>query len=245
MTVPSMSAAQSSTHPPQALNALTSRAYPADRPLTRSRAWTICADIDVDDNTNVLTAVLELPGVRPSDISIRLTTDIRTKVRQLFISGTSRPAFPEGRAHTIRERKYGQFSRHISVPLDTQVRGSFRFLLLRASRDLKGDVIPLLDLRGTMFKPEWNTAFSLSKYPSAHLFRPSTPNLSKFKNHHQLNKWFNQSLKICIVAAFHRFLCLCLSRLAHSNCSSRFMPYLEEVICYRPPSPSPSSNSFE
>lgn len=127
MIVPSMSAAQSPPHSLQTSSPLRSRAYPAERPLTRSRSWTICADTDIDDSTNILTVVLELPGVRPSDISIQLATDIHTKVRQLSITGTSRPAFPEGRVHTVRERKYGKFSRHISVPLDTQVRGTIWF----------------------------------------------------------------------------------------------------------------------
>ncbi|TFY73568.1 hypothetical protein EWM64_g10444 [Hericium alpestre] len=74
-----------------------------------------------------MTALLELPGVKRSDLNIILSTCKYTYVRQITVAGRTTPAFAdferderEGRAQTTRERKYGAFLRRLHVPPNTQ-----------------------------------------------------------------------------------------------------------------------------
>ncbi|KAJ7150925.1 hypothetical protein C8R43DRAFT_1096780 [Mycena crocata] len=99
---------------------------PVPPAATDQRQYIIRADTSYDPNTRVLTALLELPGMKKRDISIRLATTPFNRLRQVTVSGTSRPPFPPTTATTtttapaLRERKYGRFTRSFPVPIDTQ-----------------------------------------------------------------------------------------------------------------------------
>lgn len=92
------------------------------------------ADVHFDRVSNVVTAMLEVPGVKKHDLRFTLSVCPYTRVKQLSISGVSRPAFPfpepagQGQGHEssvqVQERNFGEFSRTLVVPPETQVRVS-------------------------------------------------------------------------------------------------------------------------
>ncbi|KAH9932206.1 uncharacterized protein B0H18DRAFT_871411 [Fomitopsis serialis] len=86
------------------------------------RRYNICTDIQFDTVENVVIAMFELPGVKKSDVRISIATCPFSRVKQLTVSGTSRSALGTERGHTIRERKFGDFSKSIGVPPETQPR---------------------------------------------------------------------------------------------------------------------------
>jgi hypothetical protein len=108
----------------------------------------IRSDVDYDPVSNVLTAVMELPGVRRNDLRVVLEPSRINRVKQVRISGEVRPvpfsnpfvrtasavATPgaphqnigENPQMTVRERKYGQYFRAWIVPWETRV-SSFPF----------------------------------------------------------------------------------------------------------------------
>lgn len=88
------------------------------------RRYNICTDIQFDTVENVVIAMFELPGVKKTDVRISIATCPFSRVKQLTVSGTSRSALGTERGHTIRERKFGDFSKSIGVPPETQVRGA-------------------------------------------------------------------------------------------------------------------------
>lgn len=67
-----------------------------------------------------MSASLELPGLKKSDISIVLSTCYYNGVKQVVVSGRARPVFP-GKGYAVRERKYGEFTRTLVVASETKV----------------------------------------------------------------------------------------------------------------------------
>ncbi|KAH9939840.1 hypothetical protein B0H21DRAFT_29349 [Amylocystis lapponica] len=92
------------------------RPYPQAPP---QRRYAIRADVHYDAEENVMTAMLELPGLKKSDLRLTLAVCPYSRVRQLTVSGTSRPTLPP-HGHTVQERKFGAFARTIVVPPDTK-----------------------------------------------------------------------------------------------------------------------------
>ncbi|KAJ7931284.1 hypothetical protein B0H13DRAFT_1594541, partial [Mycena leptocephala] len=84
------------------------------------RRYIIRADTHYDPGTRILTALLELPGMKRSDLSITLATTLFNRVRQVTVSGQSRAPFPPSAPAALRERKYGRFTRAFPVPADTK-----------------------------------------------------------------------------------------------------------------------------
>ncbi|KAJ7932702.1 hypothetical protein B0H13DRAFT_1592992, partial [Mycena leptocephala] len=85
------------------------------------RRFLIRADTNFDAGTRILTALLELPGMKKRDLSITLATTLFNRVRQVTVNGQSRPPFPPSLAGPVlRERKYGRFTRAFPVPADTK-----------------------------------------------------------------------------------------------------------------------------
>lgn len=120
---------------------------PAARPAPRPRSYIIRMDTHYDPDTHLLTAVLEVPGVRREHLSVRLSTCSYNRVRQITVSGAVFPPFsdvvsplivnpaaaelgaPTGASSefsstnvSVRERKYGPCQRVIPVPSDLKVR---------------------------------------------------------------------------------------------------------------------------
>lgn len=89
-------------------------------PQQDQRRFIIRTDVHYDAEKNVLTAHLELPGLKKRDLSITLSTCVYNRVRQLLIAGRLKPTLPEA-GYAIKERKFGEFSRTLAVPYDTKV----------------------------------------------------------------------------------------------------------------------------
>ena len=70
--------------------------------------------------------MLELPGVKKADVRATLSTCHYNGVRQITVSGHTNPVFPmsseTGGDLTVRERKFGEFTRTFPVPVDIKVR---------------------------------------------------------------------------------------------------------------------------
>ena len=67
-------------------------------------------------DSDTVTAVLELPGLKPENITIILSDN------KLTISGESTDRRPQGRGkYTTRELPYGTFSRELTVPSGLKV----------------------------------------------------------------------------------------------------------------------------
>lgn len=138
---------------PESSEMLSSR--PGDR-RRRPPKYIITSDVHYDAEARVLSFILELPGVKKTELSVELSTCLLNNVKQLKVSGTSRPTFeaplPFSAASaagastpsmsgsltmtagslshqmTVRERKYGDYSRTFAVPPGTKVRLSSRYL---------------------------------------------------------------------------------------------------------------------
>ncbi|KAF4563722.1 hypothetical protein EYR36_002963 [Pleurotus pulmonarius] len=89
------------------------------RPEPTTRHFNIRADVQYDPDTKMLTAMLELPGSKRTDLSVRLSTCVWNRVKQVTVSGKSKPGFPEG-SLSVRERRFGQFSRTFAVGAETK-----------------------------------------------------------------------------------------------------------------------------
>ena len=69
-----------------------------------------------DKDKNVVTATFELPGVNKQDVNI----DVRNNV--LTVSGESKFASDrDEKGYVVRERRFGRFSRSLSLPEGTKV----------------------------------------------------------------------------------------------------------------------------
>lgn len=84
-----------------------------------NRKFIIRTDVHYDFETRLLSASLELPGLKKNDISIVLSTCCYNGVKQVVVSGRSRPVFPS-KGYAVRERKYGEFTRTLVVASDTK-----------------------------------------------------------------------------------------------------------------------------
>ena len=81
-------------------------------------------DLYEDKNSNLVTATLELPGMKKEDISI----DVHQE--QLTITGEAEAdSEVKDGAYTLRERKFGKFTRSIKLPKGTKASFSPRFYL--------------------------------------------------------------------------------------------------------------------
>jgi hypothetical protein len=105
----------------------------------KPRAYIIRMDTHYDPDTHLLTAVLEVPGVKREHLSVRLSTCSYNRVRQITVTGAVHPpfgiispltnpalaasgAFELASNVSVRERKYGPCQRVIPVPSDLKVR---------------------------------------------------------------------------------------------------------------------------
>ncbi|EIN08927.1 hypothetical protein PUNSTDRAFT_102455 [Punctularia strigosozonata HHB-11173 SS5] len=85
------------------------------------RRFVIRTDVHFDEGAGLMTAMLELPGIKKSDLSLVISTCPYTRVRQLTVAGRNQSVWPEGSlGWTVRERKFGTFSRMIVVPPETR-----------------------------------------------------------------------------------------------------------------------------
>jgi len=71
-------------------------------------------DMQDDPQSTVITATLEVPGLKPSEISIQLQ-DEKLTVSGERVSPLSRPQNP-GTTYPVQEMKYGVFRRIIDLP---------------------------------------------------------------------------------------------------------------------------------
>ncbi|KAF9457922.1 hypothetical protein BDZ94DRAFT_1174637 [Collybia nuda] len=94
----------------------------APRVTPTQRPYIIRTDTNYDPETRLLTVLLELPGVKKTDLRVTLSTCQYNGVRQIIVSGQTAPTFPippaGGEDNNVRERKFGKFSRTIPVPSD-------------------------------------------------------------------------------------------------------------------------------
>ena len=97
----------------------------------RRQQYLIRSDVHYDLGSKTLTAMLELPGVKKSEVRVTLSTCYYNRVKQVTVYGRTRPVFPvsgfpegiDGPPDlTVRERKFGDFSRTFAVPSETKVR---------------------------------------------------------------------------------------------------------------------------
>ncbi|KAF9003314.1 hypothetical protein BDQ17DRAFT_1425280 [Cyathus striatus] len=108
-------------------SAISAHSPPVERiPEPRRPVYTMRCDADYDHETRRAKILMELPGIKKSDISIKLTTCMFNRVRQVTVRGRSEPSFStpttaDGMIR-LRERKHGYFVRTFAVPADIKVR---------------------------------------------------------------------------------------------------------------------------
>ncbi|KAH6905331.1 hypothetical protein BKA70DRAFT_1026969, partial [Coprinopsis sp. MPI-PUGE-AT-0042] len=81
--------------------------------------YSVRMDTAYDADTNTMTAMLEMPGVRQEHLTLRLSTCSYNGVRQLSVSGTLHPP-AELAPKLLSERRYGMFQRAFPVPATTR-----------------------------------------------------------------------------------------------------------------------------
>ncbi|KAL4251986.1 small heat shock protein (HSP20) family protein [Abortiporus biennis] len=84
------------------------------------KRFAIRTDLHYDAETNLMTAMFELPGMKKSDLKLTMSVCPYSRVRQLTISGQSHPILPNTSGYTVQERKFGIFARTVVVPLETR-----------------------------------------------------------------------------------------------------------------------------
>ncbi|CAL1697762.1 unnamed protein product [Somion occarium] len=68
-------------------------------------------DLHVDDKSNAVTAIFELPGLKKEDVNIEVLNELLT------VSGESKQETSrEESGYSLRERTYGKFSRSLRLP---------------------------------------------------------------------------------------------------------------------------------
>ena len=76
-------------------------------------------DVKESNESNVMTATFELPGLKSEDIAIDLQQN------RLTVSGESTTSNAvEGDSYAVRERRSGKFSRTLQIPFGTKVSGT-------------------------------------------------------------------------------------------------------------------------
>ncbi|EGO03424.1 hypothetical protein SERLA73DRAFT_165123 [Serpula lacrymans var. lacrymans S7.3] len=88
-------------------------------PDNRPSRFIIRTDVHYNSETNTLTAMLELPGLKKTDLSIVLSRCPYNRVKQVVVSGRSRPVLPDN-GYAVKERKFGDFTRTLVVPSETK-----------------------------------------------------------------------------------------------------------------------------
>jgi HSP20 family protein len=84
-------------------------------------------DIRHDEKANTVTAIFDLPGLRKEDVTIDIHNNI------LSVSGeTMESAQRDEEGYALRERRYGKFSRSLSMPQGTKVRLLYQTLFVRS-----------------------------------------------------------------------------------------------------------------
>jgi HSP20 family protein len=73
-------------------------------------------DVRHDEQSNKVIASVELPGIKKEDVSIGVHNNILT------VSGETRQSTDiEEEGYSLRERRYGKFSRSLSLPQGVKV----------------------------------------------------------------------------------------------------------------------------
>ena len=73
-------------------------------------------DIRHDEKANAVTATFDLPGLQKEDVTIDIHNNI------LSVSGETKESVQrDEEGYTLRERRYGKFSRSLSLPQGTKV----------------------------------------------------------------------------------------------------------------------------
>jgi HSP20 family protein len=73
-------------------------------------------DIHHDDKANTVTATFDLPGMQKEDVTIDIHNNILT------VSGETKAAADrDEEGYSLRERRYGKFSRSVSLPQGVKV----------------------------------------------------------------------------------------------------------------------------
>ncbi|KAG6909927.1 hypothetical protein DXG01_014449 [Tephrocybe rancida] len=96
----------------------------------RRKTWMLRADSWYDPEAKKLRVMLEVPGVRKADVRVTLSTCSWNRVKQITVTGVSRPVFPSVSSGesvdgmmleftTMRERQFGEFARTFAVPAET------------------------------------------------------------------------------------------------------------------------------
>ncbi|KAG6879994.1 hypothetical protein C0992_008200 [Termitomyces sp. T32_za158] len=94
------------------------------------RKWMLRSDSWYDPEAKKLRVMLEVPGISKADVRVTLSTCSWNRVKQITVSGVSRPVFPplsvaestDGmmlELTTTRERRFGEFARTFAVPAET------------------------------------------------------------------------------------------------------------------------------
>ncbi|KAF8621335.1 hypothetical protein AX15_007870 [Amanita polypyramis BW_CC] len=90
------------------------------------KTYIIRADVNVDLESKVFTALLELPGVRRDEVRVTLSSCRYNGVKQVTIAGRTRDPFitssegGQGLGKVVKERRYGRFIRTFAVSPDTK-----------------------------------------------------------------------------------------------------------------------------
>ncbi|KAH0836349.1 HSP20-like chaperone [Lanmaoa asiatica] len=72
-------------------------------------------DVHENPETNTVTAMFDLPGIKPDEVNIDINQD------RLIISGESSSSQErDERGYTVRERSWGKFSRNLILPQGTK-----------------------------------------------------------------------------------------------------------------------------
>jgi hypothetical protein len=78
----------------------------------RTRVFHLRADVHYDPPSRIMTVMMEVPGVRKSDLRVTLHRCPFSRVKQLTVRGHATPTFPEeGAGYCLRERRFGDFVR--------------------------------------------------------------------------------------------------------------------------------------
>ncbi|KAH7924383.1 hypothetical protein BV22DRAFT_1066924 [Leucogyrophana mollusca] len=121
MPAPSATPSRVVSHSTATFSASSSVISPSHRiaPIPEGRRFGIRADLHYDVESGTLTAMLELPGLKKTDLSIVLSRCTFNRVKQVTVSGRSKPSFPES-GYAVKERKFGDFHRTFVVPSETK-----------------------------------------------------------------------------------------------------------------------------
>jgi HSP20 family protein len=75
-------------------------------------------DVRHDEQSNTVTATIELPGMKKEDVSIGVHNNILT------VTGETKQSMDrEEEGYSLRERHFGSFSRSMSMPQGVNVSG--------------------------------------------------------------------------------------------------------------------------